>query len=247
MTAPDCATGCKRPSPNAIICGGCADSLRATLTMAASIEGDLLDAVARQLRHGHGKNSGSEPPLPYDPAASDARRALAFALADAVWHLDPDRWPIAEASIGGTARWLMEHVTDLAASPRAARDYHAIRAAVDRCLKVLDAPPELHPAGDCPCGAPLRAEPSADEARCGKCGAVTEGIAAARAQRAAEADVLGTSDVIAAALAGIGVKVAGGTIRKWVERHRLTPRPGGAIAMSDVLALVAERDARKAG
>lgn len=31
----------------------------------------------------------------------------------------------------------------------------------------------------------------------------------------------------------------------WVTRQRLFPRPGGKIAMSDVIALVAERDSRK--
>jgi hypothetical protein len=54
VTAPECAAQCGRPSPSAVICGACADSLAAALAMAASIAPDLDDAVARQLRHGSG-------------------------------------------------------------------------------------------------------------------------------------------------------------------------------------------------
>lgn len=91
------------------------------------------------------------------------------------------------------------------------------------------------------------AEPGADEATCG-CGWVTRGIIAARAQRAAAADVLGTATEISDALARLGIRVSAGTIRMWgsASRARLVQRPGGVYAMSDVLALVSERDTRKA-
>ena len=247
MTAPECATGCGRPSPSAVICGTCTASLRATLELAASIEPDLLDAVARQLHHGRGgRTPGAEPPLPYDPVASNARHALVFAVGDAIWHLEPDAWPIADPTITGMARWLLARITDLAGSPRAARDHAAITAAVARCVMVLDAPPERHPAGDCSCGRPLLADAHADEARCA-CGMVTTGIMASRAERAAAADVLGSADAISGALAGIGIRVSGGTIRQLITRGRLARRPDGQLAMSEVLAWVAERDARRAG
>lgn len=66
MTAPQCAAGCGSPSPQAVICAGCADALRAALTMAASIAPDLDGAAARQLRHGGGgRRAGDEQPLPW--------------------------------------------------------------------------------------------------------------------------------------------------------------------------------------
>ena len=267
MTAPECATGCGSPSPSAIICGGCTDGLRGTLELAASIEADLLDAVARQLHHGHGKNSGSEPPLPYDPAASDARRALAFALADAVWHLDPDRWPIAEASIGGTARWLMEHVTELAASPRAGRDYHAIRDAVDRCARVLDGPPATVYAGPCPaCGTDLLGVPGAAIVKCrfviqvtvnGQpvlCGTAVDVRVQQDAMRAVLEDRLFTAAQLVSMAAALGRPVSEHTVRSWVKRRQLVPRgewprehgePSATYRFGDMLDLAA-RNLRKA-
>lgn len=241
--------GCGRPAPFAPHCGECIAQLRRTLDLAATIEPDLLDAVAKQLKRGPGGGSAStEAPLPYDPAASDARRALSLELARAVYEvIGAEHWPIADTSITGMATWLADHMSDVIRHPAAAQIHMEIRDAVDNAVDVLDGPPELKPAGDCPeCTAPLLAEPRADEATCRKCGTVTTGIATARAARAAAADVLGNSEDISNALAGIGIRVAAGTIRKWVERKRLTMRPGGAIAMSDVLGLVAERDRRKA-
>lgn len=240
---------CGRPSPSAFLCDECTGQLRSALELAVSIEPDLLDAVARQLRHGGtGKSAAAEPPLPYDPAASDARRKLALALGDVIYRMiGAENWPVADTSIGGMARWLLGHLSQVAGSPHAARDHDAIRRAVARCAAMLDGPPERHPAGDCEeCGARLLAEPDADEVECSRCGFVNEELRARRAQRAADADVLGSADAISRALEHIGIRVGGGTIRQLVTRARIIRRPDGQIAMSDVLAWVAERDERKA-
>lgn len=243
-----CASGCGRPAPGATLCTECTGQLRSALELAISIEPDLLDAVARQLRHGgSSRSAAAEPPLPYDPAASDARRKLAMALADAIYRLIGPAWPIADTTIGGMARWLLSRLAQVAGSPYAARDHDAIRRAVARCAAMLDGPPERHPAGDCEeCGARLLAEPDADEAEC-RCGFVNEDLRSRRAGRAAAADVLGSADAISRALEHIGIRVGGGTIRQLVTRSRIIRRPDGQIAMSDVLAWVAERDSRKAG
>lgn len=245
MTAPECATGCGRPSPSAVICGTCTASLRATLELAAAIEPDLLDAVARQLHHGSGgKTPAAEPPLPYDPAASDAAEALHRCLSG--WISVIAMVPPPAGSIRGMAAWLNARMQHVSHHELAADILSSVRHAVDRCVRVLDAPPERHPAGDCSCGRPLLADAHADEARCA-CGEVTTGIMASRAERAAAADVLGSADAISGALAGIGIRVSGGTIRQLITRGRLARRPDGQLAMSEVLAWVAERDARRAG
>lgn len=248
MTAPECATGCTRPALNGHLCKECTGSLRATLQLAATLEADLNDAAARLLRHGGGV-AGAQPaeqPLPVDLRASAAARRVNVALALAIgMTLSARAWSCTDHTMTGMARWLLMYVGELAQHPRSGDACHEIGDAVARAVAVLEGPPELHPAGDCECGAPLLADARADEARCRKCGAVVTGIEASRRARAASADVLGDSEAISRALAGLGVRVSGGTIRMWVTRKRLIVRPDGAIPMSDVLALVAERDERK--
>lgn len=264
MTAPECATGCGSPSPSAIICGDCTTHLAAALTMAASIEPDLLDAVARQLHHGHGKNSGSEPPLPYDPVASYARRHLAFTLTAAVYSVTGTApWPIADPTISGMARWLGQHVSELAGSLRAARDYHAIRNAVDRCVKVLDGPPSTVYAGPCPqCGTDLLAPPGAAIVKCrfvtqvtasGQpvlCGTAVEVRVQQDAMRAELEDRLFTAAQLVSMAAALGKPVSEHTIRSWVKRHQLVPKgewprdhgePSATYRFGDMLDLAARR------
>jgi hypothetical protein len=246
VTAPAC--GCGQPTPDAYLCRDCTRDLHATLTAAAVIATDLTDAVARQLTRGETlRTTGTpQPPLPYDPGAAAARDRLHATLT----------WWAAETTgrhtttIAGAAITLTARINDLRQHPQAWDAHREITAAVRQALKVIDRPPELRPAGDCEaCGTPLRAEPSADTAHC-QCGHLNTGIATRRAERAAACDLLGTATEISAQLALIGIRIAAGTIRMWASRGRLTSRPGAAddpwYAMSDVLVLVAERDARAA-
>lgn len=244
-----CASGCGRPAPGATLCPTCTAQLRATLELAASIEADLDDASARLLRHGStGKNASTEAPLPIDLRAVDAAAALNVELATAIHVMLPARaWSATDHTMTGMARWLLMHMPELARHARAATIATRIREAVQRCVRVLDPPPELHPAGECEaCGARLLAEAGADQAEC-RCGFITTGLTAARARRAAAADVLGTPGEISGALARLGIRVSDGTIRMWASRERLFARPGGKYAMSDVLALISERDQRVRG
>jgi hypothetical protein len=265
MTAPPCATGCKRPSPSAIICADCTGALRAALTMAAAIEADLLDAVARQLRHGHGGRSASaEPPLPYDPAASDARRELSFALANAVYAINGhEHWPVDDTSIGGLARWLLTHMAELASYPFAARDHAAITAAVERCARVLDGPPATVYAGPCPgCGADLLAAPGAAIVKCraviqvtvdGRpvlCGRSADVRLQQDAMRAVLEDRLFTAAELVSMAAALGCPVSEHTVRSWVHRRQLAPKgtrprdhgePSATYRFGDLLDLAARR------
>jgi hypothetical protein len=243
-----CASGCGRPAPGATLCPACTGSLRATLQLAASIAGDLDDAIARQMRHGgSGRRTGTEPPLPIDLRASDAASELRLALAEAIHVMLPRRaWSATDHTMAGMARWLLMHLPELVRHDRAGDVHARVHDAVARCVRVLDAPPEHHPAGDCECGRPLLADAHADEARCA-CGIVTAGIQERRRARADAADVLGSADAISAALALLGITVSGGTIRQLVTRGRLARRPDGQLAMSEVLAWVAQRDERKVG
>ena len=220
--------------------------------MAAAIEADLLDAVARQLRHGHGgKSASAEPPLPYDPAASDARRALAMALGDAAWHLDVTAWPaIGYPAIGYTARWLAEHVTELAASPRAGRDHAAITTAADRCVKVLDGPPATVYAGPCPgCGADLLGVPGIPLITC-RCGRPADVRLQQDAMRAVLEDRLFTSAELVSMAKALGQPVSEFTVRSWVHRRQLAPKgtrprdhgePSATYRFGDLLDLAARR------
>ena len=246
MTAPAC--GCGRLSPDAFLCHDCTAGLRNSLILAAIIATDLTDAVARQLRHGipvpaPGK---PEPPLPYDPRAVIARDRLLAVLA--AWSAETAHRKT--STVAGGAITLIAHLGKLRQHPDAWRAAGEITWAVHDAVAVIDRPPDLRPAGNCPaCGQPLRAEAAADTARC-RCGHVVTGITRDRAERAAAADLLGTATEISGQLAMIGVRVSAGTIRMWASRGRLAPRPGAPdqpwYAMSDVLVLCAERDGRRA-
>ena len=227
--------GCSRPSPGAFLCRKCTSDLQATLILAADIAGDLYDAECRQMARGdHGRPPAKpEPPLPFDPYAAVIRQNLINILA-AVSMAIAGR---CATTVAGGAIMVSEHLERLRQNPEAWNAKQQIEAAVQRAMAIIDRRPDLRPAGDCEaCGQPLRAELTADTATC-RCGHVTMGIAQRRADRAAEADLLGTAAEISGALAQIGIRIDPSKIRTWATRGRLIARPGGVYALSDVLAL----------
>lgn len=257
MTAPLCA--CGKPSPDARLCRACTARLSRLLATAASVAGDLGDAVARLMRRGAGgKRTGDEQPLPLDLAASGVAHGLRNCLAGWVRVIKarvPDRsgplcpacihpscrairrasWPA--GTVPSMASWLSGQLDVIRQHEAAAEVLADVGAHVAAALAVIDRAPELHPAGSCgECGSPLRAEPGADSAWCPR-GHFNEGIAARRAARAAAADVLGTAAEISGALERLGINVAASKIRTWAARGRIAQRPGGVYAMSDVLVL----------
>lgn len=251
MTVPQCAAGCGSPSPSAVICGGCGGRLRAALVMAASIAPDLDDAIARQLRHGGGGHGG-EVPLPYDPAASDAAASLRMVLAGVAGRLTAEdgRLPYRSMGTGPMARWLSGQVPRVAIRQDAGEICHAIRRAVDRCVMVLDGPPERTFAGPCHgCGADLLGVPGQPVVTCGRCGASAELAERRRAMRAQLDDMLGGAAWCARMAGRLGPAVSENTVYSWARRSQLVPHGqlpsgrGGGMApvyrLGDVIDLAA--------
>lgn len=252
MTAPECAAQCGRPSPSAVICGACADSLAAALTMAASIAGDLDDAIARQLRHGGGgRRSGDEQPLPWDQRAALAAGALRAVLADVTGRLvyEDGHLPRRAMSIATMARWMERQVPRIAIRQDAAGIREDVQRAVTRAAMVLDGPPPREYAGPCPgCGADVLGQPGAPVARCKGCGAQVEVAAQQDAMRAAMDDMLFTAAQLVSMAAALGQPVSEHTVRSWVRRHQLVPKgewprdhgePMATYRFGDVLILIA--------
>jgi hypothetical protein len=229
----------------AALCTGCAREIRALLLTAANISGDLDDATAKLLRRGAGgRRTDTESALPIDLRASETASALRVELAVRVNRLLRPKEPWPTADIHGLARWLAGHGDRWSHHPESPRMLTEVRSRVRDALAVIDRAPERVPAGNCAeCGARLLAELGTDAVTC-SCGALTEGLADKRARRAAAADVLGTAAEISGALERIGIRVPRGTITSWASRGRLAARPGGVYALSDVLALHAQRAAR---
>lgn len=238
---------CGSPVNDAVICTGCTTSLARSLTTAAAIAPDLEDAVARLMKRGSGGKRGSDDrPMPIDTGAMDVRDQLHNCLA--TWarvlldvHAGPPYPPDTIASI---ARWLRERVGLVRQLEGAADMLNDIRDSVAAAMAATDHKPERVHAGTCEaCGSQLLAELGADEVRCA-CGVLARALNERRRERAAAADVLGSAGEISGALAKIGIQVPRGTITSWASRGRLAVRPGGVYAMSEVLALNAQRAAR---
>lgn len=244
MAGPACGS-CASPVANASICNRCTRDLAELLLLAANIAPDLDDAVARLLKRGNGGRSSSpEPPLPVDLAASDARQSLSGCLMTWVLRMQPAPGTVL-LGIAAMATWLAGRLGALRQDWRAPDLLDSLRQRVDRALAVIDRAPERTPAGTCEsCGAQLLAELGADQVTCA-CGALTLALQDKRRARAAAADVLGTAAEISGALSRIGIQVPRGTITSWASRRRLTARPGGVYALSDVLALHAQSQARR--
>jgi hypothetical protein len=218
------------------------------LLLAASIAADLDDAIARLLKRGTGgRRSEAEAPLPLDLAASDAKVYLQHKLD--FWSLRTWRRSVMQAEYppGGIARrahWLAVYLAAARQDPYAGRLHDDIRRVVHHALAVIDQRPERAPAGQCDnCGRQLLAELGAESVTCA-CGMTALFLQEKRRERAAAADVLGTAAEISGVLAKIGINVPRGTITSWASRGRLLPRPGGAYALSDVLALHAQSTQR---
>ncbi len=216
------------------------------LLTAASIASDLDDAIARLLKRGSGgRRSETEAPLPVDMAASDAAERLRLWLLRMTVEFvtSVDEWP--PSDIRTMARYLLVRIADIRVHYTAAGDLNGLRERVHQALAVIDRKPERAPAGQCDnCGRQLLAELGAESVTCA-CGMTALALQDKRRERAAAADVLGTAAEISGALERIGIRIPRGTITSWASRGRLLPRPGGAYALSDVLALHAQSQTRR--
>jgi hypothetical protein len=246
VTSTACGSCTAPVGDGARLCAGCTRDLAAQLLLAASIATDLDDAIARLLKRGSGSKSAStEPPLPIDLVASDIAEQLRIWLlrmvADQVTSVA--QWP--SGDIRSMSRWLLTRLADIRQAHEAPAEFAELRHRVTAAMAVIDRLPERAPAGKCEqCGAQLLAELGADEVTCA-CGLRLDGLREQRARRAAAADVLGTPAEISGALNRIGIHVPRGTITSWASRGRLTARPNGLFALSDVLALHAQSKTRR--
>lgn len=203
---------------------------------------DLDDAVARLLKRGGGGRSSREVPLLVDLGAMAARDALKNALAGWVRVFAMGDWPADD--VGAIALRLVRRLDFVRLQPEAGEVVRDVTTAVAAAQRAVDRAPDMLPAGNCDgCGAMVYGEAQAASALC-VCGAAMVDIAYRREAMVRQADVLGTDKEIALTLAAIGRKVSDGTIRMWASRGRLEQRPGKLYRLSDVLALVAMRDAR---
>jgi hypothetical protein len=243
MTAPACGS-CGAPVDGARLCTSCTRDLAEQLLIAASISGDLDDAVAKLLRRGSGgPRSEIEAPLPIDLTAADARRSLSGCLMTWVLRMQPAPGTVL-LGIPAMARWLCARLGIIRQYRDAPQLLDSMRSGVGYALAVIDRKPERAPAGNCgSCGAQLLAELGADEVTC-QCGILTIALQDKRRDRAAAADVLGTAAEISGAMAKLGISIPRGTITSWASRGRLTARTPGVYALSDVLALHAQSQSR---
>jgi hypothetical protein len=143
VTAPFCATGCGRSSPDAFLCSSCTARLtRAYAEMPAQLR-DLEITLTRQARAGKGDGKATkkaEQPIPFDVAASELAHAVRTALSTQLRHLCESRG-IQCPTIGSTAsmaRWLLSNVDSIRQDEAAADLFngtmdivHKLRSAVD--------------------------------------------------------------------------------------------------------------------
>lgn len=203
---------------------------------------DLDDAVARLLKRGEGHGGSRETPLLVDLAAMAARDQLRNCLSGWVSAVAMVAPPA--GGIHGIALWLLNHMPAIRLLPQAGEMLRGITMAVTRASAAIDRRPGMLPAGACDgCGSMVYAEAAAESALC-ECGLPLTGISRRREAMVRQADVLGSPAEIVALLATIGRRVTEVNIRVWRQRGRVEQRPGGLYRLSDVLELVAQRDAR---
>lgn len=168
-------------SSNATICPNCVDELKQLLGDVRALLRELNVALSRQSRIGPrlpgGK--GSEAPLPFDLAASEAADVL---LAHTItrWALDIWRhgrqtpgqtWARSEAPKDPVA-YLLSVVDLVKGQNYAAVMLDEIRAAVQNARETIDLSKDYLEAGACPtCSARLLARPGDVQIECRRCGA----------------------------------------------------------------------------
>lgn len=234
------------------LCGSCTRELGTALLTAASIAGDLDDAVARLLkRGGGGRSSETSAPLPVDLEAADVARKLRGWLFGGVGLVLAEDEPSPSPAIEPCAWWLARNVQRVRQHADAVKIHKGITEAVARALAVIDRKPERIYAGPCTqCGADLLGTAGDTSITCA-CG--TEHSVSDRqlALQLAMYDLLGSATWCAGTAAAVGVDLSENTIRTWVKRGKLVShgqrpaplggRPFEVYRFGDVLDLAAAR------
>lgn len=184
-------------SSNATICPSCIDELKQLLGDVRALLLELNVALSRQSRLGAttGGRKGSEAPLPYDPAASEAADVL-LGQTIARWALDIWRhgrgvegqsWARSEPPKDLVA-YLLSVVDVIATRNYAAALLDEVRAAVVNARETIDLSKDYLEAGACPmCATRLLARPGDGQIECRRCGA-TYDVAERRSAMLADAE-----------------------------------------------------------
>jgi hypothetical protein len=141
-----------RPAPDAVLCRGCLDALKAELRSVAWLVEQLGVTLTRQARVGQRNGPRSaETPLPFHLAASTDLESLADELdmwARAVAkqrgiEVDAAREPVA------LARWLLRWAGEVAQFPDAAELHAGVLSMTEAARRTVDLPPQKRYVGPC--------------------------------------------------------------------------------------------------
>lgn len=226
---------CGQPATDgAFLCGSCITSTWNTLANVPALVAELETTITRQARMAERSGSATDGALPWNEAASRARRRLRVTLSTLTEACIADRINSTEAThrepvpargdLGYVASWLMVRVDPLAASPHA-RALWDVGRVVRSCSRVIDRPPEMIYAGPCQaCGADLYAMPGAALVTCRVCG-VPEDVEERRGFLLTRVyDQLATATEVARALTTLDMPITSDRVRQWRHRERLVPR-----------------------
>lgn len=227
-------------SSNATICPSCVDELKQLLGDVPALLRELNVALSRQSRIGtrSGGRKGSEAPLPFDPAASEAADVL---LAGTITRWALDIWRYAREIPGQTwarpnppkdpVAYLLSVVDEVKTRHYAAELLDEVRAAVQNAREAIDLSKDYLEAGTCPtCSTRLLARPGDVQIECRRCGATYDVFSRRSAMLADAEDRLLTAkecerlvDVLLrhGESERIRKRIPAGSVRGWASRGEL--------------------------
>lgn len=238
---------CGQPADGALLCGGCVDQLAVRLREVPGLVDELDTTITRQDKLGaRGAGGGqSEPPLPFNARASDARTDLRDILGS--WCRDvaersgdsvPYVQDVRNAAVVASS-WLLGHLRATAHHPAAADLYEEVTDVIWQAVRAIDRPPDTVFAGRCECGALLHAYPGRSTVACRACALEHDPLDRRATMIASLIHHEGTAADVSRILALAGVQVPADTIRKWARRGKLQRLPGRLYRVGDVVDVAA--------
>ena len=143
-----------RPAPDALLCRGCLDALKADLRAVAWLVKQLEVTLTRQARIGHRNGPRSaERPLPFHPSAAVDLETLRDGLGMWARAVAEQRGVCLSAADSsgpaGFASWLLRWAGEAAQHPDAAELVGDVRSMCEAARRTIDLPPERHFVGPC--------------------------------------------------------------------------------------------------
>lgn len=256
MTETTC-TRCTRPTRDAAyVCDDCLDGFAKALGDITWLDDELDTTIGKQRGATSGGTPSAEKPLPINVPASEARDRLRhelvmlvrFCSEEGVRASDPSD-DLPENTIVALSRWLLWRVDGLAFNDMAAQFIDDVSAAVQKCQRIIDLPPERSYAGPCPeCKRDLYHRPAATDVKCPGCGQTYDvgEVVTWMQERIKDhmTDRLVTAREGSTLLSRFGLETGQRTIDKWCERGKVTSTGHDAkghrlFRWEDLLALAA--------